>query len=400
MATITEYLNKKVANRNDSVAEERFTQYLVAACWQKMARRTHHWSFFGLVYHLHRLLEYIKLKDPIDHTASDEHLARSIRSAGPGLTKIMKLSGSPNYTAGKSPVFPNLVDASNRPECILYTKDTFFEFHQLLVGTTITYAFYLHKMYSKRTYDPRYAFSVYLFGRLLTAIVKSAAFRTHISYIITDLNLIPKHEERTRYLEFAKEHGLIGRGASGNKGASGDENAAVDEEEEIIEDELEVQLEGRQFDTIMALFRLQIKYFTSKSRLDSACTSLAHIGGEAVQNPWGIDLIGAGLDSDPGISWKDLEDELRTFLPSTGLDETLGSLKAKINETKSPVAIIRKVSGLIADPSINVRFGTLHCEAILMIFLCTTHDDEALENFKLVCPFHPKSKHYNECIII
>src|SRR5271168_82679 len=165
VATVRDYLNwYRVANSKERQnGSTMFAEYLVSACWRKMERRIGHWASVGLMQQLHAILPRQLSSSPIhdqsfrNATRSDFRLSVYLQALGKAdnLKKILACHQSFFNLTGsnKKQLLPYLQLQSKADPHNLYNKDTFLEFHHLLVASLIYYAISLRELRIFHTVD-------------------------------------------------------------------------------------------------------------------------------------------------------------------------------------------------------------------------------------------------------
>jgi len=190
-----------------------FTKYIVARSWEKMDRRMRHWSSRCFLSYL-VAVEENALRAVVEPTVTlsrnDTTLSSKLLSMkDKDLTSIMK--NCPNATL--RPTITSLLTTCRdmrsypKPErrvqsedgsedrSGLYTRDTCFEFHQLLISTLVSYKAGLHKLrtaYGKYWDKPGVqnlqnmvdcAKEIWKYGSLLWKIAYSQILKDHLSVL-------------------------------------------------------------------------------------------------------------------------------------------------------------------------------------------------------------------------
>src|SRR6202789_378280 len=165
VVTVWDYLNwYRVANSKERQnGSTMFAEYLVSACWRKMERRIGHWASVGLMQQLHAILPRQLSSSPIhdqsfrNATRSDFRLSVYLQALGKAdnLKKILACHQSFFNLTGsnKNQLLPYLQLQSKADPHNLYNKDTFLEFHHLLVASLIYYAISLRELRIFHTVD-------------------------------------------------------------------------------------------------------------------------------------------------------------------------------------------------------------------------------------------------------
>ena len=227
----------------------KFTKYIVARSCEKMDRRMRHWSSNGFLSSL-VAVEENALRAVVEPTVTlsrnDTTLSSKLLSMkDKDLTSIM--NNRPN--AAMCPTITSLLTACRdmrsypKPErrvksedrsedrSSLYTRDTCFEFHQLLISTLLSYKAGLRKLtkahnkyWKKRGVQNLqtmvdYAKEVWKYGSLLWKIAYSQILRDHLSVL---------HRKGWLMLPVKKEHD---GDEAGRDGGGGDEGGKIEDEE-------------------------------------------------------------------------------------------------------------------------------------------------------------------------
>jgi hypothetical protein len=173
-----------------------FMQYMVASSWQKMRRRISVWSAQGFIYHLGRVDERplrAVVQSTVTDLQNDTLLSKKLISMEGGhsipsalLTACRKMQSMPR---------PDRKEQSKEMSG-LYSRDTCFEFHQLLVSTLLDYGKALDKLddahgeHLKQPNEQKLvqemvncAVQISQHGRLLWAIAYSQILEDHLDVL-------------------------------------------------------------------------------------------------------------------------------------------------------------------------------------------------------------------------
>jgi len=215
VATVAKYVDRVWHKKHKSISNlmPKFTKYIVARSWEKMDRRMRHWASRGFLSYL-VAVEENALRSVVEPTVTlsrnDTTLSSKLLSMeDKDLTSIMK--NCPNATM--HPTITSLLTACRdmrsypKPErwvksedgsedrSGLYTRDTCFEFHQLLISTLVSYKAGLRKLrkaYGKYWKNPGVqnlremvgcAKEVWKYGSLLWKIAYSQMLKDHLSVL-------------------------------------------------------------------------------------------------------------------------------------------------------------------------------------------------------------------------
>jgi hypothetical protein len=192
-----------------------FMQYMVATSWRKMRRRISTWSAQGFIYHLGQVEE--------------EALRAVVPSTGTDLQNDTWLSGillAENYSIPSTLLSAcRKMRSMPRPErqeqskerSGLYSRDTCFEFHHLLVSTLLAYGKALdelnnaHRNHLKAPTKPEpvqvmvdFAKQIWHHGGLLWCIAHSRILENHL-HVLRRLGWLPLPHNDKRQVELFSE---------------------------------------------------------------------------------------------------------------------------------------------------------------------------------------------------
>jgi hypothetical protein len=262
--TVRDYLDwyrKNNDTKKRSEASSKFSEYLISACWRKMARRIGHWGSVGLIYNLthvnhHSLVRCAAQLNPLTIAKnSDFKLSMYLRDMEKTIVLETVLSFH-KYDIPSDAILPSKDDSTKAKivlpclqrlchgddPCSLYNKETVLEFHHLLVATMLYYARNLRQLRqeqkAKLEKDKEIpkpdeceksittpssldeggkqtspddaisdaAFILCFLTRLLNAIVISGAFQTHIKLLVNhNLLSIPHDRVQGIFEKFAAD---------------------------------------------------------------------------------------------------------------------------------------------------------------------------------------------------
>jgi hypothetical protein len=244
VATVCAYLNDYRCETDigeRSKLSDLFSAYLLSLCWQKMHARVMSWPVIGLIWNMRILLDS---DAPVLEKRGDDY-AWSTHVPGPGDRSLAEFLASNIFDR----LVQDVADATHgtihtlltavrmvpedKPEMQFtvgfYTKETFMDFHRLLVGCLMRYATTLrrlkrltnqrkNKMGSTRTTlcvkpaDPQTLeakiVSCFMlldaYNRLLLLILSSHAYATHLQILTLTQQLLPDHKYIAMYERFKK----------------------------------------------------------------------------------------------------------------------------------------------------------------------------------------------------
>jgi hypothetical protein len=333
--TISGYLNwYKSSLRNPGIEEKRFDQsdkfskYLVMACWRKMDRRITHWFSLGLVYHLAQITNKQNATLYDNFTMAASQLPDSSQSAKNRALRLhlqeqfdqeilADILGNHDDDPDQEGAAKLLRACSDETGGSLYTRDTAEAFHNLLVGTLITYARLLRDMkeyvHAKDWEGAAGPTTGGFLGmvRLLDVIVHSKAFDEHMELLQRSRCLeLPSLQHRADYLRYTAKEGLIQAYAphSGDSGGDdGDDEADGDDGDDEDDDQPEEQ---SQYSSIFPLepstvasrwIKLFVKHFVAKHRLEAHCRVLHSHG---IKSAFEINILRVQKITDDMPSWE------------------------------------------------------------------------------------------------
>jgi len=272
VATVAKYVDRVWHKKHKLTSDltPTFTQYIVARSWEKMDRRIRHWSSRRFLSNLVAVKEnalQAAVEPTVTLSQNDATLSLSLLAMNDkALTSIMK--NCPKVTT--RPTITSLLTACQdmqsypRPESQvqsddrsgLYTRDTCFEFHRLLISTLLGYRRALNKLQkTHRKYCEKpgvqnqqkmvdYIKEVWKCGSLLWDIAYSQILGNHLSVLHREgwLRLPVKERNPSFNEESDDEVGQDdgGRDEGGGGEGGGDEGGWDDEGEDQggkIEDE-------------------------------------------------------------------------------------------------------------------------------------------------------------------
>jgi len=231
IVTVSSYLEayrREQDEKTRMVLRGRFTEYLISACWPKMLSRAKHWVMVGLVSELAKVPYNILLDmEEVPSNEPDTRLATILLDVDKAdyLKGPLSFCQPPGYTKGDNSI-PGLLTTSkgSRP---LYTKVTAIEFHRLLVGTLILYA-WLIAVYAKSNIVPEERFAaaadVGLAGAFLHGILFSDAFNCHMKSLFgveDHIVTLPTSAHFEEYCLFAQKHEIRILGPRGKRKVHG-----------------------------------------------------------------------------------------------------------------------------------------------------------------------------------
>jgi hypothetical protein len=346
VAIVRSYLD---SYRNASPAErlkqsKLFSKYIVTACWRKMRRRIwSNWANLGLVYRL-ASIKPDTLRDAAADSGrrldsdGDPELARLLqtvvkpqaKSAKPLLFLVMKYHPVPGSDPKSWDVLPALMSACNTAPHILYTGDTFIDFHHLLTATVIAYAVSLWLMRSKiPDLWESAAKTTYITGHLLSAIVHSRAFKCHVAFLCELLDP-PRKSERRVYRNFITE--LIPKNK--NNVPNGEELKEDEEDEgdegdggEFIRWHPKLSSASELSKLIRGRLKLFVNHMAAKTILEAHCRRLGPQAGEDDKHE--ISLIGVTPVPVVYPPWEKLKSTIKSVLSNGNQTNRLESTPAE-----------------------------------------------------------------------
>lgn len=334
--TIGGYLNwYKSSLRNAGIKEEerrdqsdKFSKYLVMACWRKMDRRITQWFSLGLVYHLAQITNKENATLYKRFTTAASQLPDSSQSAKNRalrlhlqqqfdqeiLADILESQARGHNQEFAAKLLQACSDETGGP---LYTRDTAEAFHNLLVGTLITYAKLLCKMkgyvHAKnwKAAGP-HAGGFLGMARLLDAIVHSSAFNQHMELLQRSRCLeLPSLQRRAEYLDFGAKKEMTGAHRSSGGGSESDGDDELDDDDDDDNDDEGDEPEEQDHhsggtplepSTVASRWiKLFVKHFVAKHRLEAHCRVLHSHG---ITSAFEINILRVQKITDDIPSWE------------------------------------------------------------------------------------------------
>jgi len=231
IAAVSSYLEayrREQDEKTRMVLRSRFTEYLISACWPKMLSQAKHWVMVGLVSELAKVPYNVLLDmEVVSSNEPDTRLATILLDVDKAdyLKGPLSFCQPPGYTKGDNSI-PGLLTTS-KGSWPLYTKVTAVEFHRLLVGTLILYA-WLITVYAKSDVVPEERFTatadVGLAGAFLHGILFSDAFNCHMKSLVgveDHIVTLPTSTHFEEYCLFAQKHEIHILGPRGKRKVHG-----------------------------------------------------------------------------------------------------------------------------------------------------------------------------------
>ena len=223
IATVNGYLNQyMLSNEKDRLGMSvKFFSYITAVCWRKLHRRMNHWAAVQLISDLASLESLDGQRDwlplppgGVPNARSDSRLAAEVIALRPVLHIVMS-----NYPVEHPTEVPKLEKLMS--ECrklsstlkpTLYTPDTRFDFHRLLVTLLVGYTKSLQVLYSEnqqRGDMQQVGEFVNLYARPLLAILNSNAMKSHLEVLdFNDFLHPPSTSRLENSISYSTKHGF------------------------------------------------------------------------------------------------------------------------------------------------------------------------------------------------
>jgi hypothetical protein len=219
IATLRAYLNDYRMTENDedrARMSSQFSDYITAACWEKMYHRMTHWATLGFIKILADMsdgaIESAALAQPTFSEAQHDpslakrlnHLAQHYDTSS-FLQTVMAYH--PNATASKDQL-STLLSKCRDVARVIYTQETVIEFQHLLTATLVAYGSMLACIYSAKGGDKKkFASSFSVIARLLSTILNSNALASHLRFLNSNALLsLPSSALVKAYNNFAMTH--------------------------------------------------------------------------------------------------------------------------------------------------------------------------------------------------
>ena len=388
-----------------------------------------HWAVVGIICHLALAPREALLHMEVQpSTRVDRRLAMNLLA----LDEIAALDGPVSYYQRSSPIkkasdsIPHLLRAckDSRP---LYTRDTAFDFHRLLVGTLLAYASLLERYGTMRSERAQIDQQLALSSSLLRVILFSDAFDCHIRSLVQTsppILSLPMSDRIDNYVNFARTRHIRctrprGSGEEGKEklgpsmaeeskqpgvelGSTSDIGFDADENEDETPDttnevdDILSHTEGQGSKNLCKIvnssLKLLVKYDTAQDALESYCESL----GPGSNHEIDIKLLRINPREGDMPGWDEIKTVITSVLTksveqvdSKDTIKYIGELVTKLTENgkSAPHTIFHTFDYIIHGVSQPISYN-VHCEAALVAFASADDEgikDPALRTLKMVC---------------
>jgi hypothetical protein len=390
VATVRGYLNwYKKAGNDQSWGSYRFSEYLVSSCYKKMRRRIGHWAAVGIISGLANMDLKSLSKLTVNMSISSNAPEADLRFARQFLTLCNDNEPAVQYLWGlttasvppdvKGPFTALLAACTSTNTSHVYTTETMVDFHCLLVAVLISYSSSLEALcQTPQAGRARIAQKVLHASRLLSVILHSAAFATHIHLVSTQqkpLLTLPTADLIAKYRIFASNVGIAfcRRGDDDDDDDNPDDDKA---EEEFVFHDLALSDASILMQNWMKLF---VNYFTAKRIMEDY--------SEKFTEPIDIVLLEVNAGRQRYSTWDFFEELIRDILEANSetklkpedVQAIITAISRRIAETKDLKdihnifhAFRRYIVQEGVDPKMRQQvywvYYTIHCEAAMAAF--------------------------------
>jgi len=170
-----------------------FSDYITAACWEKMYQRMTHWATLGFIKSLAEVsdgsIELAARADPTFFEAAepDQRLANRLITLAErhGSSSFLEtvMACHPNATASKDRL-PALLSECRGVAPVIHTPKTVVNIQHLVVATLVAYGSMLAGIYGAKGEErKKFASSFSIIARLLSTILNSTALARHLRFL-------------------------------------------------------------------------------------------------------------------------------------------------------------------------------------------------------------------------
>lgn len=378
-----------------------FSDYITAACWEKMYQRMTHWATLGFIKSLAEVsdgsIELAVQNDPTFFEAikPDPRLASRLNTMAErhGSSSFLEtvMACHPNATASEGQLSALLSECRGVAP-VIYTQKTVVSIQHLLVATLVAYGSMLACIYSAKGEDrKKFASSFSIIARLLSTILNSQALASHLQFLNSNALLsLPSSALVKAYNNYAVTYhfGLADTDPrrkkyesreGGDASAGGGVDAATvpntDEGDGTLDPEdPEFAACWSNSDDAAAVLRGWMRTFTShysaKRVLEHHCFRMAKT--EVVE----ITLLSVGSEY-RDVSWEEMKLTIAATLdampkherPSLPTDMIISQFEAQIKDAKPTDRhaknVLWRVKKIIDKGHLRLWCG-VHCETALM----------------------------------